>query len=194
MTLLHLPNEDDLMKTPGWLTSEEGRRLAYLASQVPPSQAIVEIGSYAGLSTGFLAAGSLHGNQAPVFAVDVWKHGGGCPLEVFEHHLEALRLRSIVQPLPGLSQEVCRWWNKPIGLLFIDGAHDWGGVKADFESWTPHLGPGNWLAVHDYHPTYADVKRFMDISVVDSPDWEGFGVVGVSLLTARRVAPTGGSA
>jgi predicted O-methyltransferase YrrM len=167
------------------LTAEEGQRLAYLASVVPKGQVIVEIGSFAGRSTSFLASGSAYGQQAPVFAVDLWKHGGGCPLEVFEHHLESLGLRSRVQPLPGRSREVSSWWEQPIGLLFIDGAHDWENVKCDYESWVPHLAPGGWLAVHDYHPTYGDVLRFMEERVCHSPLWHSISVVGVSLLTAE---------
>jgi len=188
MSLLHLPNEDELLEIPGWLTAEEGRRLAHLASRVPASQVIVEIGSYAGRSTSFLASGSRHGNQALTFAVDVWKHGGGCPLEVFEHHLQAQNLRHLVQPLPGLSSEVRKWWNRTIGLLFIDGAHDWESVRTDFEDWTPLLAAEGWLAVHDYHPTYADVKGLIDQRVVGSTDWDQLEVYGVSLLTARRAS------
>lgn len=191
MGTLDLPNEDQLLRVPGWLAAEEGRRLGYLASQVPNSQAIVEIGSFYGRSTGFLAAGSRAGHQARVFAVDVWKHGGGCELEVFEAFLAQASLRQMVQPLPGRSTEVSQWWNLPIGLLFIDGAHDWENVKADFESWMPHLSAGGWLAVHDYHPAYPDVKRFMDLRVMGSPDWRSATVTGVSLLSARfsPVAP-----
>jgi predicted O-methyltransferase YrrM len=189
MSLLHLATEEQLLSVPGWLTAEEGQRLAYLASQVPKDHAIVEIGSYAGRSTSFLASGSEYGQQAHVFAVDVWKHGGGCPLEIFEQHLDSLGLRRRVQPLPGRSSDVSRWWQRPIGLLFIDGAHDWENVKLDYESWVPHLAPGAWIAVHDCHPTYPDVKRFMDERVCHSPVWRSVSVVGVSLLTAA-LAPS----
>jgi predicted O-methyltransferase YrrM len=189
VSMLRVPNEAQLLQVPGWLTAEEGRRLAYLASQVPRSQAIVEIGSFAGRSTSFLASGSRYGNGAPVFAVDVWKHGGGWALEIFEQQLEALQLRNAVQPLPGRSSEVSRWWQMPIGLLFIDGEHDWQNVAADFENWVPHLTATGWLAVHDYHPTYPDVKRFMDLHVVGSPLWRYQSVVGVSLLSAMVTPP-----
>ena len=71
-SLLFLKYEDEIDAIEGWLGLGEGRRLAYLASTVPANQAIVELGSWKGKSTAYLAAGSKFGHRASVFAVDHW--------------------------------------------------------------------------------------------------------------------------
>ena len=52
----------------GLIPTEDGWYLAGLAEAAPNT--IVELGSFEGLSTSYLAAGARHGNGAHVFAVD----------------------------------------------------------------------------------------------------------------------------
>lgn len=72
LSLLSVPNEDELDQIEGWLSVAEGQRLAYLASMVPTSLAIVELGSWKGKSTAWLASGSKLGHGAQVYAADHW--------------------------------------------------------------------------------------------------------------------------
>src|SRR5690554_3594375 len=67
---------DELGDLDGLIWKSEGARLAHLASLVPADQAIVEIGSYKGKSTAFLAAGAKAGHRPTVHAVDLWDEGG----------------------------------------------------------------------------------------------------------------------
>ena len=53
------------------VTTEEGRHLGWLASQVPDNGLIVEIGTLFGRSTSFLAVGAK--NSVRVYAVDCWE-------------------------------------------------------------------------------------------------------------------------
>ena len=52
--------------------------------------------------------------------------------------------------IQGDSKEVYKTWDKgPIKLLFIDGDHEYEGVKADIENWYPLVESGTIL-FHDY--------------------------------------------
>jgi predicted O-methyltransferase YrrM len=54
----------------GWLLDGEGELLYNLAKQVPREQAIVELGSWKGRSTVWLAKGAVAGHGAAVYSID----------------------------------------------------------------------------------------------------------------------------
>jgi len=160
---------DDLS---GLIPNDEGAALAVLAASVPADCAIVEIGSFRGKSTAFLASGAKSGGGAPVFAVDPWdlpgnvygKHGYNAPSvrEQFEAQLRAARLWSRVTPIQAFSVDAAATWDGPeVGLLFIDGDHD--AVEADFEAWRPHLAADHVVALDDIDtPRNPKVREFAD--------------------------------
>jgi hypothetical protein len=144
----------------GLITTEVGEALAALAYKVPADQAIVEVGSYKGMSTAHLAAGAKEGNGAHVYAVDPWdlpgnvygKHGYSAPIvrEEFERQLRAVRLWSRVTPVQAFSKDAAADWTGPdIGLLYIDADHAEQAVRADVFAWTPHLAVGHTIALDD---------------------------------------------
>ena len=47
------------------------------------------------------------------------------------------------------SEIVTAAWNKPVGLLWIDGDHRYAGVRGDFECWSPELAQGAMVAFDD---------------------------------------------
>ncbi len=48
----------------------------------------------------------------------------------------------------GYSVEVSKDWDKPIGVLFIDGNHD--EAMQDFEAWEKFVVQGGYVLFHDY--------------------------------------------
>jgi predicted O-methyltransferase YrrM len=76
-------------------------------------------------------------------------------LEEFLENMCRLELSKYVRALPGTSVSAARNWdlNLPIGLLFIDGAHDYESVRADFEFWSPLVVCGG-LVIFDDVPTW----------------------------------------
>lgn len=182
-----------LLELQGLITPDIGDVLRSLAAEVPADQAIMEIGSYKGMSTAHLATGSKEGNGAPVFAVDPWdlpgnvygKHGYSAPIvrEEFERQLRGLRLWSRVTPLQAFSTDVARDWTGPqVGLLFIDGDHAEKAVRADVRAWTPHLAESHVIAFDDI-----DTKRNPGIrAVVDTLDGYEVEVVADHLAVCRR--------
>lgn len=145
----------------------------YLAAQEMDS--IVEIGSWKGRSTDALLAGC----EGTVWAVDHFK---GSEIERNGKHREAAKndiskifLKNVghhknLKLLKIDSLEAAkRFEDKSIDMVFIDGGHEYGEVKADIEAWLPKAK--KLICGHDYF--YNDIRRavceiFGDINIFDS--------------------------
>lgn len=191
--VLVLPQDEQLQALDGRaLEPVEGRRLAHLAALVPPDLAIVEIGAYLGKSTCYLAAGAALGGGAKVYAIDLWDLGRdkllnrkGVYLD-FERQAASAGLSDRIVPVKGDSVSIARIWNRPIGLLWIDGCHTFEAVTADYEAWHRHVVSDGWIAFHDYgRKKWPGVKRCVDEIVIPSGLWRDFRVHG-SVWSARR--------
>jgi predicted O-methyltransferase YrrM len=158
----------------GLIPNDEGDALAELAAAVPDDLAIVEVGSFRGKSTAYLASGAKSGAGAQVFAVDPWdlpgtvygKHGYNVPKvrEQFEEQLRAVKLWSRVTPIQAFSVDAAADWTGPkIGLLFIDGDHD--RVVEDLAAWSEHLADDHVVALDDIdtprNPKVREVADFL---------------------------------
>ena len=141
----------ELFSKPGYLHSLEGRFLYRLASQVPAGGMIVEIGSFKGKSSGFLAAGLK--SNARLTCVDTWCNdampydkAADCMPEFLKNMQAYLGCIAVRR---GHSMDIARSWSQPIDLLFIDGDHSYESCSSDLTSWFPHLRRGGWIAFHD---------------------------------------------
>lgn len=158
----------------GLIPPDLGAHLYQLASAVPADEAIVEVGSYQGKSTAYLAAGAKAGLGARVYAVDAWDTPGNVTgrfgfaepdtRAAFERQLRSVRLWSRVTPIKGFSAQVAATYDGPhVGLLYIDADHAEGSVRADFVAWLPHLAGGATVAFDDYDtPKNPGVQRVVD--------------------------------
>jgi predicted O-methyltransferase YrrM len=138
----------------GWLGRHEGRLLYRLAAEADPAGCIVEIGSWHGRSTIWLAAGARAGRGARVVAID--PHTGTklrARGETTEHllrvNLERAGLVDLTEIVVATSEEAAAGWSRPVSLLWIDGDHEYESVRRDFELWEPHLLPDAVVALHD---------------------------------------------
>jgi predicted O-methyltransferase YrrM len=187
---------------PGWLTGLEGYALWQLAAYGPGVGKIVEIGSYAGLSTTCLALGSAHSGREIVVAIDRFadtpdthpnlppdaRQPGGLR-RFMEANLETAGVRHQVTIQHGDSADLGNQWAAgPIRLLFIDGDHSAQGIARDFAAWAPHLAPRGLLVLHDVaNPGEPAVEAFYKANILGSGQWrELMGVV--SLRVVERVA------
>jgi predicted O-methyltransferase YrrM len=152
----------------GWLHQNQGRLLYEAAAAVEPPASIVEIGSHHGKSTVVLA--SAKSPQVRLMAVDPFDDprwgGGSAAFDVFLHNLNAAGVRSDVECFRGLSVDAAQAWQRgPVGLLWIDGAHDVRSVLADIDGWMPHVANGGLIYVHDAYSaigtTQAVLRRFL---------------------------------
>ena len=69
-----------------------------------------------------------------------------------------------IELIVGDSQEIAKTWDKPINLLFIDGNHFYEGVKADIESWVPHVIKEGLVCFHDYD-SHRDVTKAVNEAI-----------------------------
>src|SRR5579875_1849210 len=158
----------------GFMPPAEGLALHETAAAYAAAGPIVEIGTYCGKSTIYLAAAARAAGQV-VVTVDHhrgseenqpgWEYhdvsltdatGRLDTLPHFRATVAAAGLEDSVIAVVGRSAAVARLWGAGIGMLFIDGGHTDAAAVADYESWVPHLVAGGALAIHDVFPDPAD--------------------------------------
>lgn len=164
---------DDLVQLTGLISEEVGLRLLELAATVPNDEAVVEIGSFKGKSTCYLATG--YTGSAGVFAVDPWDLPGNANgkhkfasldvLVTFHFQIAEMGLSTKVRPIRQFSREAAAEWNPKlrIGMLFIDGSHLYDDVRLDFDAWSPFVAADGIIAFDDYQTAKnPGVTRFVD--------------------------------
>jgi predicted O-methyltransferase YrrM len=196
------------------MPADEGDALhdaAVRAARAVPGAPLVEVGSYCGRSTVWLAAAARHTGTV-VFAVDHhrgseenqrgWEHHDAAVVDArtgridtlpfFRRTLEAAGLEDHAIAVVGRSVAVARHWpDSTAALVFIDGGHGVEPAAADYSSWTPKVAMGGSLAIHDVFEDPADGGRppYEEIFVpaVQSGRFEPVTVAG-SLRVLVRVA------
>jgi predicted O-methyltransferase YrrM len=159
----------------GFMPAAEGLALYAAAARYAGRGPVLEVGTYCGKSTIYLAAAAREKGQ-PVITVD-HHHGSEENQPGWEYHdtslvdpatgrldtlpharatLAAAGVEDDVIVVVGRSAQVARLWRTPLGLLFIDGGHTDAAAGTDYESWAPWIAPGGVLAIHDVFPDPAD--------------------------------------
>jgi predicted O-methyltransferase YrrM len=160
-----------VLNVKGFLDEEEARRLYDLACTASLLAPCLEIGSYCGKSAIFLGAACKE-NTAVLFSVD--HHTGSeeqqpgqeyfdpdlmdretgtiDTLRLFRKTIKDFDLDNTVIPVIGRSEVVGRYWNSPLGLLFIDGSHAYESTLNDYQIWAENIVPGGYLVFHDIFP------------------------------------------
>ncbi|HRJ30863.1 MAG TPA: class I SAM-dependent methyltransferase [Cyclobacteriaceae bacterium] len=150
---------------PGFLKSPQQERWFFkTARKAPENAVIVEIGSFQGRSTVSFGLGCL-GSTKHIYAIDLFEgdndmYGSGEFQDRFIQHVRSCGVEAHVTPIKQHSLQVAATWNKPIDVLFIDGSHEYQDVKADFESFYPHVKKGGIIAFHDIKGKWDGVIRF----------------------------------
>ena len=153
--------------------------LFQLASDLPPNAQVIEVGSWMGASTCFIAGG-LKGDASKIFAVDnfqglstcgedaAWynRHfqqlGANSTLEIFRANFAALGFASRSEPVVSDSIAAARSLTAKRGaidFIFIDGDHSYDACKADIDAWTPYVKRGGVIAFHDFGSRADGVTR-----------------------------------
>lgn len=144
----------------GFFNSIEGISFYYLIQDKSVDGEVVEIGSFKGKSTFWLASSLRDGgfNQA-VNCVDSFtgseEHKEGQKFESknifndFRLNMFKNGLKDYVKVFPNKSEVVVKNWDKPIRFLFIDGSHEYEDVRHDFIEWSKFVVPGGIIALHD---------------------------------------------
>lgn len=148
----------------GWLTELEGAALYIAAKHCIGNGVIVEIGSFKGKSTTWLASASKKANRGLVYAIDNHlgslehqaggKYASHMPPEgttefVFRKNIRDAGLENWVKPIISTSLDALKSWSYPIKLLFIDADHAYQAVRDDFLSWEKYVVLGGLIVFHD---------------------------------------------
>lgn len=131
----------------------EGNLLYKLAKQSTGN--IVEIGSWKGYSTIWLASGSKEGLRNSVYAIDphtgaeIHKKMYGV-VDTYDEFLKNIKesfVNNIVIPIRKKSEDAVKDWAESIDLLWIDGDHM--AADKDFDMWYPFVRENGVIALHD---------------------------------------------
>ncbi|KKO20370.1 MAG: class I SAM-dependent methyltransferase [Candidatus Brocadia sp.] len=133
------------------LTKKERLLLYKLVLSLPNKAIVVEIGSYLGASTVFLAS-AIKDRDGHIYCVDTWSNEAMSEgkRDTFDEFLKNTgSMKDFITPLKGYSVEVAKTFNKGIDLLFIDGDHSYEATKSDVENWVPKVKDCGIIIFHD---------------------------------------------
>lgn len=168
LTISELHQNVELNKVKGFLANDEAEALWRWAQELGGLAPCLEIGSYCGKSTIYLASGCA-AVGGTLYAVD--HHRGSeehqlgeeyhdpdlfdsslqviDSFPVFRKNVDAFGLSNVVIPIVASSQNLVRAWATPLSLVFIDGGHSEESALHDCRAWSQHIIKGGILAVHD---------------------------------------------
>ena len=152
----------------GFLDPEEGRGLYEFGLKASCLGPCLEIGSYCGKSTIYLAA-ACKKNDSILFSIDHHRgseeqqpgeeyfdpalfdplSGRVDTLREFRKTIERAGIEDTVVPMVCRSETAARRWATPLSLVFIDGGHSFEAAHVDYNAWARHILPGGYLLIHD---------------------------------------------
>lgn len=155
----------------GMISIESGRFLYCLCMMQSKQGDVVEIGSWQGRSTAFLAQAVKDSRNGTLFAIDHFQGNVGKEhfYQVgkkdlsdlkgnFEDNMKHAGVEGIVNlldmPNNKAKEQIA---DKSIRFLFIDGDHTEDGVKRDIELFLPLLSKGSLLVFDDYSKQFPGV-------------------------------------
>ncbi len=171
--------DDDLRRAaeaaPGFMPANEGLALHAAAYEAAAYGPILEIGTYCGKSTIYLAAAAREWRQL-VITVDHhrgseehqpgWEYHDPRLVDQHTHRIDTLPtfrrvlsdagVEDSVIAVVGRSSTVAAIWSTPLSMVFIDGGHTESAATEDYQRWSPHVVVGGLLAIHDVFPDPAD--------------------------------------
>ncbi|WP_068469080.1 class I SAM-dependent methyltransferase [Candidatus Protochlamydia phocaeensis] len=151
-----------------------------LCLAVKPARTVIEVGSWLGSSTRFIA--SLLPEEGKVYAIDTWRGSPNEPIHMQDPrlpHLYQLFLSNVKQaglahkivPIRMESLEAAEALNVQADLIYLDAAHDTPSVYEDIMAWHPHLADHGILCGDDF-------------------DWESvrIAVIKTAAILKKRIA------
>jgi predicted O-methyltransferase YrrM len=158
----------DISNVKGFLADDEAEALYQAALEASSRGPVLEIGSYCGKSTLYLAA-ACRQNDSVVYALDHHRgseeHQKGeffhdpdlydgeseqlDSFREFRKNISAAGYNDIVIPLVASSEVASKNWSTFLSLVFIDGGHSLDAALTDYRCWASQVIRGGILAIHD---------------------------------------------
>jgi len=167
-------------KIPGWFNYAE----AYdqIVDQIPDDGKIVEIGSFLGRSTHYLATSLMNANkeQVKIYCVDTFEGSSEhSPLKLpndflhlFKENLKFFIGREMVIPCQGRSDDkdlINKFEDESIDYIMVDGAHEHEAVMEDIENWWPKLKKEGVMFGDDFNLEAVSLAVDKSIQKVNAP-------------------------
>lgn len=158
----------DISTVKGFLAEDEAKSLYAAGLEVGAMGPVLEIGSYCGKSTLYLAAACKQ-NASVVYALDHHRgseeHQKGeffhdpdlydqqaeqfDSFKEFRKNITAAGYNDVVIPLVTSSAIASKHWSTPLAMVFIDGGHSLDAALTDYRCWASQVMRGGILAIHD---------------------------------------------
>ena len=158
-----------IQHVPGWFDATNAAAFWAAVRELRPTT-VVEIGSYLGRSTSFLALAVERFGPPGARVVSIDPHTGdrqqlaGVPLptlptlEVFRLMIDTVGVTGRIDVRVATSDEAAVGWAQEIDLLYVDGWHSYDAVRRDISNWTTHLSAAGLVCFDDVG-TYDEVRR-----------------------------------
>lgn len=177
------------IQSAGWLAFPKEAQALYEMAALSTGP-IVEIGTYLGLSTCFLAAAGKN----PVYTVDPHndEHRNPTQLKIIQgvdtvticqDIWQELMIKDRITLVQATSEEAAEEpLPKRLGMVFIDGDHKPDACSLDITLWKDRIKRGGYLALHDWG-VVGDESVKWDVAgcafaLLDPKEWEGPVVCG----------------
>lgn len=147
----------------GWFTGKQMELLYPYVKSLSPKSIILEVGTYRGKSTRFLA---LTAPESYVITIDPCNHPWKRLYDKAGFRLvndtidKRVLMEGNVMQIVKTSQEAARTFSLPIDFLFIDGLHE--QCELDLKLWQKFVRSGGLIAFHDYDKDHPEVKNAVD--------------------------------
>lgn len=161
------------LSIPGMITPRSGQILYSLCAIQEAVGDVVEIGSWQGRSTSFLARAVSDSDNGRFFAIDHFKGNVGKESSYvvgrqdlgdlkqnFMSNMKALNLDFSISLLEMTTTEAAREFRPgQIRFLFIDGDHTYEGVSRDIELFLPLLCPSAVMVFDDFSTAFPGLLK-----------------------------------
>jgi len=172
----------------------EAETLALLRYVQKAKADIVEIGTFGGGTTVNIARHLPPDPSVALWTIDIFERSPGSPVPIYRELAEFERAFMLV----GNSNHIGKYWGRGVGILFIDGGHDYGTVCNDFNFWSQWVIPGGIIAMHDAKAVgelvslgsmkiggyFSDVITFAN-EVIEAGEWKVVEEVDTTLFFVR---------
>jgi len=130
-----------------------------MVKRFPSGSKFVEIGSWKGKSSAFMAVEIANsGKQIDFYCIDTFEgsveHQNNPELpylyDIFKNNMKPVEGYYQDIRMPSM-EAVQKFENETLDFVFIDGSHEYEDIKDDIQSWLPKVKRGGVLAGHDYY-------------------------------------------
>ena len=147
---------------------------AYVVDKYSSGSTFVEVGSWKGKSSAYMAVEIANSNkQIDFYCVDTWEGSTEHTYEqtqnlyyTFLHNMKDLK--HLYTPLKMPSVDAAQLFDdESLDFVFIDASHEYVDVVADIKAWYPKIKKGGMLAGDDYSDAWPNVQKAVQDSFSD---------------------------